>query len=150
MALPPYKPTREKSTRQDTWEIRLQVAGNNFGIWDKKSGGELDSEEVVYWPGGMNPKLSLGGRVNPGNVTLQKIYDGDDDHPRVIGLLDAVGKHSAKITQQPMDFDGKRYGKKIVWSGKVKRVLIPDTDSEATGAAMIEIEITVEDRPQIV
>jgi len=147
---PPYKPTAQNSTRQDTWEVRLEVAGNNFGVWDKKTGGELDSDEVVYYPGGMDPKLSLGGRAMPGNITLQKIYDGVDDHQRVQALLNAVGRHSCKVTQQPLDFEGNRYGQKFMWSGKVKRVLVPDHDSEATGAAMIEVEITIEDRPHLV
>ena len=134
--------------RQDTWNVGLHINGNSYGLWDKKTGGELDSDEVVYYPGGMGPRVSLGGRVTPGNVTLQKLYDGIYDDDKIDDLLNAVGRGDAIVTQRALDLNGKPYGKKVVWSGKVKRVLVPDVDSEGTGAAMLEIEITVEGRPQ--
>lgn len=147
----PWSATRQHGTRQDTWVVRLSIGGNHFGIWDKKTGGELDSDEVVYYPGGMLPKLSLGGRVMPGNITLQKLYDGVDDHKEHIGLLmRGVGKWDATVTQRPLDLNGQPYGKAIQWKGKLKRVLVPDVDSEATSAAMLEVEITVEGTPQVI
>lgn len=146
-----FKPTREHSTRQDTWNVGLKVDGNSFGLWDKKTGGEVDSDEVVYWPGGMRPKLSLGGRVTPGNITLQKLFDGVDDHnDRLRLLLKAVGKAPCTVTQRPLDFDGNPYGGRITWNGRLKRVLIPDVDSEGNSAALIEVEITIEGTPSVV
>lgn len=138
---------RNAGTRQDTFVVTLNVEGNSFGIWDKKTGGELDSDEVKYWPGGMNDQISLGGRLVPGNVTLQRLYDRVDDHARIDKLLDAVGRGKCFISQRPMDLHGHPYGHAIVWNGKLKRVLIPDVDSEATSAALIEIEMTVDGIP---
>ena len=149
MAAPNPTP-RNNGTRQDMFVVRLTVAGNTFGIWDKKTGGELDSEDVKYYPGGMNDVVSLGGRTNPGNITLQRLYDRKDDHDRINTLLNGVGKALVSVSQRPMDLNGQGYGKPVIWTGKLKRVLVPDVDSEATSAALVEVEITVDGRPQAV
>lgn len=145
MALRTNLPT--EGTRQDMFAITLEVAGNDFGYWDKKTGGELDSDEVKYYPGASSEAVSLGGRVTPGNLTLQRLYDRKDDHDRINDLLSVVGKGSVKVTQRPLDKDGNGYGKRVVWTGTLKRVLIPDVDSEATSAALLEVEITTAGRP---
>jgi hypothetical protein len=152
-----YVATRQKSTRQDTWSVNVTIGGNSFGVWDKKTGGELDSDEVVYYPGAMGTRLSLGGRVLPGNLTLQKLYDVGDIGMSPIGtnktrlqqMFEAVGKQTVTITQRALDVDGNPYkgGPLVTWNGKLKRVLFPDVDSEGTAAALIEIEVTVEGVP---
>lgn len=147
-----YNPTRSHSTRQDQWNVGLHIGGNSYGLWDKKTGGEVDSDEVVYYPGGMNPKIVLGGRVTPGNITLQKLYDANDDGPFIATLINGVGKLACKVTQRPLDINGNPYtnGKTVIWNGKLKRVLIPDVDSEGTAAALMEVEITIEGIPAVV
>jgi|SRR5262245_30577241 len=144
----PQIPPRQAGTRQDTFVVRLIVQGNSFGIWDKKTGGELDSDEVKYYPGGMNKVVSLGGRLTPGNITLQRLYDRVDDHDRINTLLNTVGKGNITVSQRPMDLNGQPYGKTIYWTGRLKRVLVPDVDSEATSAALIEVEISTDGIPQ--
>jgi hypothetical protein len=141
---------RNAGTRQDTFILRLTVAGNNYGVWDKKTGGELDSDDLKYNPGGMADTLSLGGRILPGNVVLQRLYDRKDDHDRINTLLNGVGKASVSLAQRPMDQDGNEYGKSIIYTGKLKRVNVPDVDSEANSAAMVEIEISIAGRPQAI
>jgi len=150
------------------FSLELWVAGNSLGDWDKKTGGEVDSEEVKYYPGGIYEPISLGGRINPGNITLQRLLDRNDDwesggadpdkgtpvgggpgQGTVSRLLAAVGKHEAKVTMRPLDLNGDFYGlRRLVWTGIVKRVLIPDVDSESTSAALIEVEISVSRRPE--
>jgi hypothetical protein len=139
--------TRDSGTRQDTFTLVVQVEGNSLGIWDKKTGGDLDSDEVKYYPGGMGDALSLGGRLVPNNVTLQRLYDLQDDHDNINYLLQAVGHGAVKVTQRPLQLNGQGYGKLVTWNGILKRVLIPDVDSEATSAALIEIEVSVSSPP---
>jgi hypothetical protein len=140
-------PKRTHGLRQDTWVIRVTLLGNSLGIWDKKTGGELDSDEVKYYPGGMNDQISLGGRVTPANVVLQRLYDGVDDHQDINVILGAVGHGVVTVSQTPMDQNGHPYGDSIFWHGILKRVLVPDVDSEATAAAMIEIEVSTDSPP---
>jgi hypothetical protein len=138
---------RNNGTRQDTFRILVQIGGNDWGTWDKKTGGELDSDEVKYYPGGMEAVQSLGGRITPANLVLQRLYDRKDDHDRIQSLFNAVGKQNVKVTQRPLTLNGDGYGKLVTWTGVLKRVLVPDVDSEATSAALIEIEVSVGSPP---
>jgi len=143
----PQIPPRQAGTRQDMFVVRVTLMGNSLGIWDKKTGGEYDSDEVKYYPGGMNKVVSLGGRQTPGNITLQRLYDRIDDAGAINTLFNAVGKGAVTVSQRAMDLDGNGYGKPVYWTGKLKRVLFPDVDSEAQAAALIEIEVTVDGQP---
>ena len=143
----PRKDLPTEGSRQDQFAITLSVGGNEWGFWDKKTGGELDSDEVKYYPGGTDQSVSLGGRITPGNITLQRLYDRQDDDPRIQKLFNAVGKQAATVTQRPLDKNGNLFGNRITWIGTLKRVLVPDVDSEATGPALLEVEITVAGNP---
>jgi len=138
---------REAGTRQDTFAVRLTLDGTSFGIWDKKTGGEIDSDAVMYKPGAMLPQQNLGGSRTSGNLTLQRVYDRFDDHAKINTLLGAVGRGEVVVTQNPMDEDGNEMAKGVTWHGTLKRVAVPDVDSESTTAAMIEIEVVVKGYP---
>jgi hypothetical protein len=138
---------RTAGTRQNTWMITFSVGGQDFGVWDRKSGGEVDSEELKYNPGGMLPPISLGGSQNTGNITIGRYYDRIDDHGKINFLINAAGKKPCSVKQQPMDLEGNRFGATIVYNGMLKRVTIPETDSTSNEIAMIECEITVGDNP---
>ena len=138
---------RDAGTRQDTFVIRLTLDGVSFGIWDKKDGGELDSDSTTYYPGAMKDQQDLGGRATAGNITLQRLYDRVDDHDKINTLLNAVGRGKITITQRPMDENGNEYGKAITWNGRLKRVTPPSVDSESSSAALYEIECTIKGRP---
>ena len=146
--VPKIRNTPVNPARQDTWSIIVQYKGNNMGYWDKKSGGEVDSDDTKYYPGGMQPPISLGGRQTTGNVTLQRIWDAND--ATIIGdMLASVGKAAVTITQRPRDIDGNPYGDHITYNGILKRVLPPETDSESGSAALLEIEVTVNGIPEM-
>jgi hypothetical protein len=136
-------------TRQDTWQITVHLGGNTTGVWDKRTGGELDSEETKYSPGGMNPQLSLGGRHVPGNVVLQRIYDRVADHAILQDWLDGVGHEVVDVYTQPMDPNGNVYGPSIYHTGKLKKVAFPDVDSESSTAALFEIEVSIGADPKM-
>lgn len=136
---------RNNPTRQDTFRVTLNVDGENFGVWDKKTGGDVDSNELKYRPGGMAPIQSMGGTTVPANVVLQRDYDRVDDHDRINTLLSKVGKVRATVHQQPLDFNGNAYGKAVIWHGTFKRVLVPDVDSEGNAASLIEVEVSVDE-----
>ena len=144
-----------KPTRVDTWSITLSVEhphveGSmiNYGIWDKKTGGEVDSEERVYHPGAMGPPISLGGRKIPGQVTLSRLYRLGRDHDNIQQLIDAAGGSRIVISQQPMDIHGNVYGgSPIVYTGTLKTVNLPEHDSEGTDPAMIEVVCTIDGNP---
>jgi hypothetical protein len=134
-------------TRQDTYAINVHIAGADFGIWDKMTGGEIDSEDTKYAPGGMKPQISLGGRVMTGNITVSRLYRLARDHDLAQWLIVRAGKATVKINKQPLDLDGNVYGRPIVYVGKLKRVTFPEVDSESSTAGLLEIECSTEDIP---
>lgn len=140
-------------TRQDTYAVTVSVvhpqtgALQNLGIWDKFSGGEIDSDVTQYYPGGMAPPVSLGGRKTVGNVTVSRLYRLERDHDRIQMLVDSVGKSAMVVSKQPLDINSNVYGRPIVYRGTLKRCTPPEVDSEASGAGMLELEMTVDGFP---
>jgi len=121
-------------SREDQYSVTVAVNGEDFGVWDKFSGGEVDSDELKYKPGGMAPHVSLGGSQTVNNLTVSRLYDLSRDHQQVHKLLGLAGKATVVVTKQPLDVDGNAFGRPIVYSGKLKQVTPPDHDSESNDA----------------
>jgi hypothetical protein len=128
--------------RQDQYDVKVSVDGQDLGTWDKFTGGEVDSDETTYKPGGMAPRISLGGSVNVGAVTVSRLFDLTRDEPIVHWLISRAGKGQAVVSKQPLDVDGNVNGRPLVYSGKLKQVNPPEVDSESSDAALIELEVT--------
>src|SRR5262245_37865848 len=148
------------ATRQDTHRIvlkmeNLQTLGKDpapkdyvdHGVWDKKTGGAVDSDDSKYYPGGMEPPISLGGRRTVDNITLQRLYRIQRDHEHVGRLLNGAGRAQAQIIIHPMDKNHNVHGPAVVYNCTLKRVMLPDLDSESSAAALIELEFTVDGFP---
>ena len=129
-------------TRQDQYSVTVIIDGVNTGIWDKMSGGEMDSEEVKYRPGGMAEQISLGGSRQIGNVTVSRLYDLDRDHPTIKTWMNRAGKAQVSVSKQTLVSDGNAYGAPLVYNGVLKTVTPPEHDSESSDAAMVELEIS--------
>jgi hypothetical protein len=130
-------------SRADQYNVTVSLDGNGLGTWDKMSGGEKDSEESKYRPGGMQATLSLGGYTTVGNVTVSRLFKLDRDYAQLSNLLDRVGRGAVVVTKQSLDTDGNPYGKPTVYTGILKTVTPPEHDSESSDAALIEIEVSV-------
>ena len=52
------------------WRYTLIVAGQNFGVWDTKDGGDLDTEEQKYARGDMGPEEAFASKPTRENITL--------------------------------------------------------------------------------
>lgn len=131
--------------RQDTWAISVVIDGAPTGVWDQQGGGEVDSEETTYRPGGMAPRITLGGSVTVGNVTVSRLVDRGRDWEMLRNLAaNRVGKAECIVSKQPLDDDGNPYGRPLVYRGKLKTVTPPDTDSNGSDAATWELTITPE------
>lgn len=130
-------------TRVDTWLVHLAIDNRFLGTWDTFSGGEVDSEEAKYRPGGMSREISLGGRQTVGNVTISRYWD-DQVNGWYPWLQTRVGKARATIIRYPMTADGVQLGRGQSYGGTLKRVQAPDHDSMGSDAALMELEITVD------
>jgi len=143
----------QDGTRADTYRVNVHVqnvnSGSlvNLGVFDKLTGGGLDSEEYKFRPGGMGPVASLGGSKTTDNLVISRLYRLGRDHDSLQMLLDGVGKAKVIVTKQPLDTDANVYGKPIVYNGTLKRVTPPEHDSESSTAGLIELEVTPEGEP---
>jgi hypothetical protein len=129
-------------SRQDQYAVTLTVDGVPLGVFDALEGGEVDSEETKYRPGGMGSPITLGGSVEVGNLTLGRLYVLNRDHDRIHWLISRAGKGTCVVSRQPLDVDGNAYGRPLVYTGTLKAVTPPEVDSESSDAAKIELEIT--------
>lgn len=129
-------------SRLDMYAVSVAVDGRNLGIWDKMSGGEVDSEESKYPPGGMGDEIPLGGRRTVGNITVERLYMHARDHTEAKALMNGVGKSTVVITKQPLDEDKNVFGDPIVYQGKLKTYTGPEPDSESSDPALVSLEIS--------
>jgi hypothetical protein len=120
------------------------AAGNRvpLGIFEEREGGDTDSQETVYPLGGMGPRISLGGNVEVGNVTIRRLFDAAAQAQRKF-IDGRVGKGTLTITEQPLDADGNNYGEPDVWTCTLKRFARPERAADSDDAAQVELEGTV-------
>jgi hypothetical protein len=130
--------------RQDTWLISCVLEGRDLGIWDTSDGGEKDSDENKYPPGGMLAEISLGGRPSVGELTVSRYYDATRDHPLFSFYNRHVGAGRGSVGFTPLDFHGNPQGPPFVYSGTLKTFTPPTVDSTSQDAAMVELHFTVE------
>lgn len=147
MALLSAMSTIEGGMRADTWEWTLNINGINYGVWDEKTGGEVDSDQTSYKPGGMARPYSLGGSKTVGNLVLRRNYRLGRDHPASQRLIDWAGKAKVRAVGQPLDHDGNAWGDPFTYNGVLKRVSFPDHNSTSNDPAMIELEIVPDGYP---
>jgi hypothetical protein len=142
-------------TRQDTHRITVAIENvktgtmSDFGVWDTFSGGDVDSDQNQYYPGGMTPPVALGGHKTSNNVTVSRLYRLERDHDRMQFLIDAASQGKMVVKRQPLDLDGNTYGKPLVYNGILKHVTPPDLDSNQSGPALLALEMTVDGYPTL-
>jgi hypothetical protein len=138
-----------QAVTQSRWRLTVSIEGNDFGVWDKKTGGRVGSNVLMYSPGGMAPQVALTGTKTTDAIQLQRIYDLPRDHDNITALYDAVGGGKCVVKQTPLDKDGNAYGGRgaIVWTGLLQDVSSPDVDSTANTEALVTITIAPNGTP---
>lgn len=135
-------------TREDTHLLTLVIDGGpgvgikNLGTWDAKEGGEIDSEENKYKPGGMADEISMGGTKTVGNLTFRRYYDWARDDPILGWMIARVGNGRATPGVQMLDIHGNPQGGLLTYGGTLKTVTPPDLDSTSNDPAMLSVEFT--------
>jgi len=128
--------------RQDQFAVTASLDGRDLGVFETFSGGEIDSEETTYKTGAMGPRVSLGGSVNVGNVTIGRLFDIVREQPIIHWMIGRAGKGTLTIKKQPLDVDGNAYGDPLTYTGKLKQVNPPEVDANSSDAAILELELT--------
>lgn len=133
-------------SRQDQYNVTVSVKigaeTRDLSTFDKFDGGEIDSEEALYHPGGMEEALQLGGRVNVSNVVVSRLYRLTRDHPIMGWLIGGVGRGEVTVTKTSLTVDKETVLNPLVYQGKLKRCSPPAHDSESSDAALFELEVS--------
>lgn len=117
----------------------------DLGIFDKMTGGEVDSESSTHRPGAMGKPIALGGPTTYNAVVVSRGYDLQRDHAIVPNLLAAVGVGEVVVVKQPLDRNKVSFGTPTTYKGTLKQCTLPDHDSNGNNAATVELEIDVTD-----
>lgn len=129
-------------TRKDTFRVTLTVDGNDWGVFETRTGGKTNGNSGTTKPGGMGPQIALGGTPTVEPVTLTRNYDRVRDHDRADQLTNRAGRARCVCKQRPLDADANAYGKSIVWTGILNAVDLPEHDANASDSAVMTLEIT--------
>jgi hypothetical protein len=130
--------------RKDQSAVTVTIDGEDTGLWEKKTGGAVDSDDTKIYPGGRKAPESLGGKQLPENVTLTRTFFLDRDLPRIKVWMNRAGKGRVVIKDQALDADDNVFGAPLVQSGKLKMVTPPERDSEGSDAAQVVIEVSID------
>ena len=124
--------------REDMFICTVSVDGvGDLGVFDKFTGGEVESAEQKYSPGAMAPPVSLGGAVTMGNVVLERLYVLERDHDIIHKLMAAGGIAGITASKQPLDTNRVPYGRPLTYTGVLKQVAPPDHDSTSSNPATV-------------
>lgn len=129
-------------SRQDQYAVTASLDGRDLGIFETFTGGEIDSSETTFKLGAMGPRVSLGGSVEPGNVTIGTLFDLSRWQPVIHWIVSRVGKGTLTVKKQPLDVDGNAFGDPLTYTGKLKQCNPPEVDANSGDAAMLELEMT--------
>ena len=122
-------------------------ADGDLGVWDKFSGGDIDSDDTKYRAGGRAPEESLGGTRSVSNVTTSRLFRIERDFDLIQKLVDGAGSKDVQITRAYLDptstpVNSPAMGN-VVYIGKLKAFKQPDHDSNSSDASLYEIECSV-------
>jgi len=132
-------------SRKDRFRLTANIGGRDTGVWSQKTGGDLDSEETLFHPGGMAQPVSLGGRYTFATLTLERGYDPVADADLVRFLAQNRGRAKVQAVQQSLDVDGNAIdGARLTYAGTLKLFQPPEVDAESNDAAKLHCEFTIE------
>lgn len=132
--------------REDTYSVRASVTWNgrteDLGVWDKQSGGAVDTASNPYRPGGLADQIDLGGTRTWSPVQITKLYD-ETLNALEAWLDDAAGKAVLVVTKQPTDAEGVAYGRPKTYRCRLKASTPPNVDSASSSPALHVLDGTV-------
>lgn len=134
--------------RQDQFAVKLTITDPDagtpvaMGTWDKADGGDVDSTETKYRPGGGAEEITIGGAKTTNNLTITRLCDIDRDAPMIAQLMSWCGRARFTASVHYLDPSYNATGPTLTYSGQLKHVTPPAPDSSAQGAALLALELS--------
>ena len=119
--------------------ITVTIDGKPIGIFDSRTGGEVDADGLAVRHTGEGLKLAATRRFTVGDITVSREKERDRDHALAQQLKTRVGKAKMVVSDQPLDEDGNAWGKPDIWTGILKTVNGGDSSADSTDAKELEL-----------
>ena len=137
--------------RQDNAYITASITDGegvlSLGVFDGRTGGQVDSAAVSYPRAGIAGHLALGGRTEVTPVVISRIYDSEAQ-AYIARLRRGAGKVQMQVAESLTDDEGNVLTSPTTqWTGVLKMVHVSDVSQDANAAQTLEIEMTVEGVP---
>lgn len=130
---------------QDSSLVTAVVDGQPLGVFDSRSGGEVDSEVSKRYVGGQRVQQIYKGLRAAGDVTITRGYERERDHELARTLEQRAGLAPMSVSEQPLDDEGNPWGKPKTWTGKLKSVNTGDYDAQSGEPRIIELVMVAQD-----
>lgn len=130
---------------QDSSLVTAVVDGQPLGVFDSRSGGEVDSEVSKRYVGGQRVQQIYKGLRATGDVTITRGYERERDHELARTLEQRAGLAPMSVSEQPLDDEGNPWGKPKTWTGKLKSVNTGDYDAQSGEPRIIELVMVAQD-----
>lgn len=132
--------------RTDQFVTFVSVDGTPLPYsWDTTAGGDVDSNEIKYRPGGMHTERAIGGPRIVSNLTVTKMMELPTDWATMLRLMPRVGKAKVVVTRVPLDPDANPVGAPpLIYTGVLKTVIPPEHAAEGNAIGMWQLVISSE------
>lgn len=132
----------QDTLRQDEFSCSLTVDGRPTPfVWQKSSGGAVDSEGSKSFPGDMLPQKAHGGPKTTEELTLEAEIVPARDMETIEWLESRAGKGDANVTESICDADGNSFQVMNRWTGKLKKVDRGGGDATSANPRVLTVEI---------
>lgn len=140
-AAPGTAPKRASTARH--FAVAVEVNGTSLGAFETFGGGDTTAESPKRTVAGVR-RVALGGVRDTDDVTVSRQFVYDRDHDLARQLRALVGVAEVTVTRQPLDRDGKVYGKADLFRGVLSGLTYPEVDEDSSDVAMLELMVTVD------
>jgi hypothetical protein len=130
-------------SRENQSRITVSVDGIGVlpGSFADRTGGKGTSNNTEVWPGGMDPKVNLGGTQDLDDVTLVRPMFLDRDQALIGPLMAARGVKRATVSEQRLDADKNAFGAPEVWVGILTEVDSGDAQASSSDGRMLTLTV---------
>lgn len=129
--------------RENQFRWTLTVEGRNCGVWAETDDHAKDSEETKTRPGAGEEEESLGGSTSYDNLNMTARWDRLL-HPELEAFLDKwAGKGKAVAKRTVLDRDNMPTDDVTTFSGTLKKMVRPGSNSDGSDAANLAVELTI-------
>jgi hypothetical protein len=118
----------------------------NLGIFDKRTGGDVQATAAKHRPGGWVSEKSYASLPTYTDVVINRVYERDRDHEMLRTLDNRAGRSMITVTEQPLDPDGHAWGNPITWRGRLLQIKHGDYDSTSAAVRQFEVHVSIETR----